>query len=837
MIKNSPQSPDAADNSLLRLTAEQLFQRCDPAQFSFETTADVKDLPEVMGQARAVDAIQFGIGIQREGYNLFVMGPTGSGRHAILRRFVDEKAALQPVVCDWCYVHRFADDHKPRALMLPPGRGRKLAGDMERLVNDLRTAIPAALTTDSYRAQLRQIQEEFTGREERAMADLRANARQQDVAVISTPTGFEIEPMKDGQALSVEEFQACPEDERERIKKNMAEVESRLGEFLETIPRWRHEAKQKIRDLKCSVAKNLVNNLIDGLRKDYADCPAVLEYLIEVQDDVVENIEIFLQSKESEQLTILGIPVGPAAPGESPFRRYRVNVLIDHGDDKGAPVIYEDNPTHDNLIGRIEFIHQIGVLVTDFLLIKPGALHRANGGYLILDAMKVLLQPFAWEALKRALRSREIRIESLGQALSLISTVSLEPQPIPLDVKVVLVGEREIYYLLHHFDPEFGELFKVAADLEEQMTRSPEATEVYARLISTLVRKDSLRPLDRTAVARVIEHSSRIAGDAEKLSVGMQRITDLLREADYFAGTSARRVVGAGDVQRAIDAQEHRAGRLRERLHEEIQRGTLLIESTGDKVAQANAMSVIELNGFAFGYPSRITARVRLGGGKVVNIEREVELSGPIHSKGVLILAGFLSGRYIPDRPLSLTASLVFEQSYGGVEGDSASLAELCVLLSALADAPIRQSLAITGSIDQHGRVQAVGGVNEKIEGFFDICNGRGLNGEHGVLIPATNIKHLMLRQDVVDAVAAGKFHVSAVSGIDQAMELLTGVSAGERAADGLFPAETLNHRVEQRLIAFAKSARAFHAPGGGEEEAWRAPRHSKAAKSTSPFP
>jgi predicted ATP-dependent protease len=431
--------------------------------------------------------------------------------------------------------------------------------------------------------------------------------------------------------------------------------------------------------------------------------------------------------------------------------------------------------------------------------------------------VKVLTQPFAWEALKRALRSHEIRIESLGQMLSLVSTVTLDPEPIPLDVKVALAGERLIFYLLHALDPEFEELFKVVADFDEDTARSA-TTIAYAQLLGTLARKDGLRPFDQTAVARVIEESSRIAGDAEKLSVGMRRIADLMREADYFAGVGRGKVVEAANVEQAIDAQERRAGRIRQRLQEEIQRGALMIDTAGEELAQVNALSCIELGGFAFGYPSRITARVRLGGGKVVNIEREVELSGPIHSKGVLILSGFLSGRYVPDRPLTLSASLVFEQSYGAVEGGSASVAELCALLSALAAAPVKQSLAVTGSINQHGYVQPIGGVNEKIEGFFDVCKARGLSGEQGVLIPSTNIKHLMLRQEILDAVATEKFHVYAVEHIDEAIELLTGLPAGQRGDDGKFPKGTLNHRVEQQLIEFAEKARAFRTLEVGEE-------------------
>ena len=459
---------------------------------------------------------------------------------------------------------------------------------------------------------------------------------------------------------------------------------------------------------------------------------------------------------------------------------------------------------------------QLGALVTDFNLIKAGALHRANGGYLILDARKVLLQPFAWEELKRALSSEEIRIEVLGQTLSLISTVSLEPESIPLDVKVVLLGERLLYYTLSQLDPDFAELFKVAADFEDQMDRTPENHLLYARMIATMVRQEGLRPFDREAVARVIEQSARLAGDAERLSTHVRSIADLLREADYWAGEAQHSVVTAADVQRAIDAQVYRSDRVRERIQEEIQRGTILIDTQGAAVGQVNGLSVLTLGQFAFGRPSRITALVRLGRGEVIDIEREVALGGPIHSKGVLILSSYLGARYARDQPLSLSASLVFEQSYSGVEGDSASSAELYALLSALADLPIKQSLAVTGSVNQHGQVQAIGGVNEKIEGFFDICRAQGMNGEQGVLIPASNVKHLMLRPDVVEAVAAGHFHVYPVETIDQGIELLTGVPAGEPDETGAFPAGSVNQRVEARLRELAERRLAFGVPERG---------------------
>jgi lon-related putative ATP-dependent protease len=799
------------------LAPSELRSVCDPAGFDFDSTAALEDLGEALGQRRAVDAIQFGIGIRREGYNLFAMGPEGVGRRTIVRGFLEQQAPAREVPPDWCYVFNFDTPHKPRALQLPPGRAPKFKRSMARLVEDLRAGIPAAFEADQYRTQRQEIENAFSERQEQAFGAIGERAKQQGVALLRTPGGFGFAPMRKDAVMSPQEFHELPADEQKRLEAAIAVLQEELEGVIHEVPKWRREAQHKLRDLNRAVTQTAVSSLIEELKTEYEALPAVGEYLAEVQEDVLDRAEFFQQPKDGEQPTLLGIPL-QAETFEQPLRRYSVNMLIGHEEAKGAPIVYEDNPTHDNLSGRIEHVAQMGTLVTDFTLIKAGALHRANGGYLVLDALKVLSQPFAWEALKRALRSREIRTQSLGQVLSLVSTVSLEPEPIPLDVKVVLVGQRILYYLLHAYDPEFGELFKVAVDFEEDMARDAHSDLLYARVVATIARREELRPLARAAVARVIEHGAREAGDADKLSVQMRGLADLLREADYWAGAAGRETVAAEDVQRAIDAQEDRSGRVRGRLQEEILRGRLLIDTSGARAGQVNALAVVQLGDFAFGVPHRVTARARLGGGRVVDIERESELGGPIHSKGVLILAGFVSGRYATGKPLSLAASLVFEQSYGGVEGDSASSAELYALLSVLADAPVRQSLAVTGSVNQHGDVQAIGEVNRKIEGFFDVCAARGLTGEQGVLIPAANTRNLMLRQDVVDAVAAGKFHVYPVTTIDQGIEILTGVPAGERDARGQFPPGSINLRVEQRLSEYADRLRSFGAPG--------APRH-----------
>ena len=793
------------------LSAQQLRQICDPAQFDFETTAKLQDLGEIVGQERAVDAIKFGIGIQCEGYNLFALGPSGTGKRTTIRQFLDQRAAAEPIPLDWCYVNNFEQPHKPRALRLPPGQGVVLHKDMEQLIEELRTAIPATFESEDYRTRRQEAEEEFKERQEKAFGEIQEEAKERGIALIRTPVGLAFAPLREGEVISPDEFQELPEEKRKQVETDISDLQEQLQAIIYQVRQWEREAREKVKELDRQIAMSIVGHPVDELRKKYAELANVVDYLNEVQQDVIENADEFRKTEETPQ--IMGIPLPRSLLGPPAFRRYQVNVLVDHSESEGAPVVYEDHPTYNNLIGRIEHIAQMGALLTDFSLIKPGALHRANGGYLILDARQMLLQPYAWDGLKRALRSREMRIESLGQVLSLVSTVSLEPESIPLDVKVVLIGERLLYYLLHRFDPDFGELFKVEADFNEEIARSPENNLLYARLVATMVSRQGLRPFDRGAVARIIERSARITRDAEKLSVHLLSIADLLRETDYWADVTGNGVATADDVQRAIDAQIHRADRLQERVQEEITRGTILIDTAGERVGQVNGLSVIVLGNFAFGRPSRITARVRMGKGKVMDIEREVELGGPIHSKGVLILAGFLGARYAAEHPLSLSASLVFEQSYGGVEGDSASLAELCALLSALAKVPVKQSLAVTGSVNQHGQVQPIGGVNEKIEGFFDVCQARGLTGEQGVIIPVSNVQHLMLRQDVVEAVAAGQFHVYSVQTVDQATEILTGIPAGERDEEGNFPEGSINQLAEARLIELAEKQRAFAAP------------------------
>jgi len=797
----------------VHLEPAQLCRNADLSGIGFETTDDLADITEVVGQARAAEAIRFGTGMRNNGFNIYALGPSGPEKRDLVQQFFESQAKTEATPPDWCYVYNFAQDHKPLGIQLPPGLGKVLHSDMAALVLELQTVLSAAFESEEYQSRRHVITEEFRERQAEEFDELQERAGGENVALIRTPSGIALAPTLEGEVLTREQIHELSAEEQQAIEDKIEVLQQDLQRILRQVPGWQRGMRERLNELNREVADLAVGTLIDELRETYAHYPEVIAHLDAVQEDVVANAEQFLPQQEPGASQSAW-----AMQQESqshPLRRYSINVLIDHSEMDGAPVIYENNPTYQNLLGRVEHRAQMGALMTDFMLIKPGALHRANGGYLILDARSLMTQGYAWEALKRALKSREIRVESLGQQLSIISTVSLEPEPIPLEVKVALIGDRRLYYLLSELDPEFGELFKVAADFDDQMAWDDGSEVLYARLIATLARREKLLPFDRGAVERLMVQSARQVADSLKLSTRTRGITDLMLEAGYWAREGGREVVSLEHVQQAIDAQIGRVSRIREHSQEAMSRKIKLIATGGSVVGQINGLSVLMLSDFAFGQPTRITARTSLGRGQVVDIEREVELGGPLHSKGVMILTGFLTGRYAQEQPLSLSASLVFEQSYGGVDGDSASSAELYALLSAIAEVPIKQSLAVTGSVNQNGEVQAIGGVNEKVEGFFDVCKAQGLSGEQGVMIPYANIQHLMLRQDVVDAVGAGKFHIYAVEHIDQGIEVLTGLPAGQPDAQGIYPEETINGKVQRRLKTMAERLQDFGQPAG----------------------
>ncbi|MBI1180306.1 MAG: AAA family ATPase [Alphaproteobacteria bacterium] len=794
----------------LPLPESALCGCCDAAALGFETTAELSEEDGIVGQQRAVEAIRFALGIDRSGYNLFAVGPRGTGKYRLVSRLVGEAARARRADRDWAYVYNFDDERRPNALSLPAGKGAELESAMEQLVRDMLAALSSAFSGEDYRNALQSIQEQVERRQSAALDELRARAREKNVTLLNTPMGFGFAPLEDGKVMEPERFNQLPEDERRRIEHDIEELQEALRTAMQKMPSLLQEVRKKIQELNEETAEFAIGGLIRTVQGRFDALEEVKAYLDQVHADLKQNIELFLKG-QSGQDGKEGPP--PQLVREQFLRRYRVNLIVEQAADAPAPVVYEDEPTYERLMGRIEHRAEMGTLLTDFSMIRAGALHRANGGTLILDARKVLMQPQAWEALKRTLRAGEVRIEPVFSAMGLPTTVTLEPEPIPLKVKIVLLGESDIYYLLHGLDPEFSSLFKVMADFDERVVRSDDTIRQMARMVAARARGDGLKPFDRDAVARLIDDMSRAEEDSERLSANVEHLTDLMREADYMAGQAGRDVVARADVEEAIDARRRRVGRIAQRMQAEMLRQTILVDTAGAVVGQINGLSVFSIGGAMFGKPSRITARAWLGRGDLIDIERAVALGGPLHSKGVLILAGYLGEQYSQDTPLSLSASLVFEQSYGGVDGDSASSAELYALLSALAEVPIFQHFAVTGSVNQRGQVQAIGGVNEKVEGFFDLCAERGLNGRQGVLIPTANVKHLMLHRRVTDAVAEGKFQIHAVSAIDQGIEILTGVAAGIPDAEGRFPPGTVNALVADRLHRFADARRRFGLP------------------------
>ncbi|SCA57358.1 ATP-dependent protease La Type II [Candidatus Terasakiella magnetica] len=787
---------------LKTLKRKDLYRACDPKIFEFTTTDELDDLDQFVGQDRALEAAKFAIGMQGNGYNLFAFGPRGTGKSSLVLRLLKDKAQDKPVPKDWVYVNNFDLPHKPKAISFEPGKARGFADAMDQLVDDLKATIPQAFEKEEYRQRRDTLEQKYKDVQEKAFGDFQERGEKRNIGLLRTPTGFALVPLKDGAILKPEEFQSLSQKDQDARKEAIDELQEELTQIVEDLPRMEKEYRLSVRELNREVTQYAVEHQIMELRKAYKGHELVEAYLDDVEEDVIETADDFLPQEQNNQ--VAGLAMLGAKPPD--FSRFQVNVIVDHDEKaKGAPIVEEDHPTLPNVVGRIESIATYGTQVTDFTLIKAGALHQANGGYLMLDIHKILMQPFAWEALKRILHAKSIRIESAAESYGVGSTMMLEPEPIPLDIKVVLLGDPQLYYLLNHLDPDFHELFKVAADFDDRMERSNDTMCTYARLIATFVRQEGLLALDPPGVARIVEHGSRLCEDSERLTTHMASIVDLVREADYWCREDKQWVISKSHIEKAIDAKIYRSDRIRERILDEIHRGTIHIDTEGEVVGQINGLAVLQLDHFMFGRPSRISCTVRMGRGEIVNIEREVALSGPLHSKGVLILTSFLAHRFAKDRPLSLTANIVFEQSYSNIDGDSASSTELYSLLSALADVPIKQSLAVTGSVDQYGHVQAIGGVNEKIEGFFDVCMARGLNGEQGVLIPQDNVKHLMLREDVVEACERGDFHIYPVKDIDQGIEILTGVPAGELDEHGQYPIGTINRLAAVRLMSFTR--------------------------------
>ena len=808
----SLESPAGPADSPLRVAAASLRRRLDPASLPFETTAEVEPLATLIGQPRVRDALAFGLEMDGFGYNLFLAGAPGSGRAETIRDYLARYAPSRPPADDWVYVHDFDHPQRPHAIRLPPGRARELAADMDELITAVRRHIGMAFEIEGYEERRRQSLAEFARRRDGVLADMRRFAGEHGFALQATPSGLLAAPVLGDRQLTPDDIRLLTPERQAELERNGAQVQEAIVAGLRRLHQLDREAADRLRQVDREIVTYAIAPLLQSLREKYEGLPDVPAQLDRVRTDIIDNVP---------DLRPPGPGVGPPGPpwaeggGEERANRYRVNALVSNGSRPGAPVVFEPNPSYYNLIGRVEYRGVLGTLVTDFRQIRAGALHRANGGFLVLEVADVLRSPLAWEALTRALRARELRIESLGEQLSPTPTISLAPEPIPLDVKVVLIGTTALFNLLQAVDEGFGELFKVRVDFAPDMEWSEEHVGSYAAFISRRVGESGLRHFDRGAVARVVEQGARLRDHQRKLSTRLQEIGDLVTEASFWAGRAGHDVVQAADVDEAVARRESRSNLMEERTQELITERTIRIDTEGRRVGQVNGLEVVELGDFRFGLPARVTARVAMGRGTVESIEREIDLSGPIHSKGFLILTGYLAGQYGQDWPLALRATLTFEQSYGGVDGDSASSTELYALLSALADLPLAQGIAVTGSVDQHGEVQAVGGVTDKIEGFFRVCRSRGLTGDQGVAIPAANVPNLMLTDEIVRAVEEGRFHVWALQSVDEGIELLTGVPAGRRQADGAYPAGTVHRLVQDRLRRYAERLNALGQPDG----------------------
>jgi len=785
----------------LLVPAEKLRWKCDPAAFDFKTTEELPDLEDAIGQERALRSIEFGLDMQGTGFNLYISGETGTGRASTIRSILKKRTADEPQPCDWLYVHNFKDHDAAVSLSLPAGRGSELAADMKELIEAFKEDIPKALESREYENRRTEVLETYQATNSELFQTLEKACEKRGFTLQRTVSGLVVVPQKEGRNYTQEEYEALPQKKREKLEKDGKELTERLNEVLRQVRESEKATKDALSQADRELGMSCLGHRLDPLRQKYGEFPRVLAYLEAVQEDILNNLEDFKPQVPQSQIPGLKMP-----RQEPTFERYEVNVLVDNREATGAPVIFESNPTYNNLFGRIEHVMQYGgVAVTDFTMIRSGALHRANGGYLVIDAREVLINPFVWDSLKRCIRTGEIRIEDVLEQYRFMTMVSLKPEPVPLQAKIILVGSPWIYYLLFHLDPDYRKFFKVKAEFDNRVARTPEIMRDYALFVATHCRCEKLLHFDRSGVARLLEYTSRMVEDQEKLSSQFMEIADFIREAGFWARKDGHAIVSGADVQRAAEEKLYRVNRIEERLQELYDDGTIMVDTDGAVAGQINGLSVISLGDHTFGRPSRITARVYSGQAGMVNVEREVKLSGPIHDKGVMILTGYLGGTFAVEHPLSLSASICFEQSYDGVEGDSASSTELYALLSALSGVPIRQGIAVTGSVNQRGIIQPIGGVNYKIEGFFAVCKSKGLTGRQGVMIPRANERNLMLHDDVAAAVAAGQFHIWSVETIEQGIEILTGMAAGTRARNGAFPKGTLYHLVDARLRRMAE--------------------------------
>jgi len=796
-----------------KLSPESLRWICDPSAFAFKTTAELPPLKGIIEQDRATRAIHFGLDISSPGYNIYVSGLTGTGKTTVIKTFLEEIAAKMPCPDDWCYVYNFRDPSCPTILNLPAGRAKALRAEMEELVDYLKVEIPKAFESKEYEESIGSLMRETQALQQKLLAQLSEKTRAQGFDIEFTKVGISLIPILEEKRISAEEYEALDPEAKKRIEEGRSGLDQEIQAFLRQVREANKESHDRISNLHRRVGLYVVGSRIDGIKEQYSGFPQVVGYLQDVQEHVLSHLDDFREDTEKSEST--GSSQLQLEISENPFAKYTVNIVVDNTDLKGAPVVIETNPTYFNLFGRVERRAKFGVLSADFTMIRAGSYAKANGGFLVVNARDVLINSGVWETLKRAIKNKEVRIEDIAEQLGVAQVAGMRPNPIPANVKVIMIGHQLIYHELFSMDEDFRKIFKVKADFDSEMPKNANTFKDYASFIGSRCSDEGLLHFDPSGVAQVVEYGAWLVNDQQKLSARLSDVADIVREASYWAGNAEKKIVSAEHVHRAIDEKCFRSCLIEERIRDLITEGTILVDIKGETIGQVNGLAVIDLGDIRFGKPSRITAKTFMGKGGVVDIERESKMSGKIYDKGVLILSGYLGAKYAQKRPLSLAASLCFEQSYEGIDGDSASSTELYALLSSLSNVPIKQGIAVTGSVDQNGQIQPIGGVNQKIQGFYDLCKVKGLTGDQGVMIPVQNVKNLMLRRDVVDAVAEGRFHIYAVSTIDEGIEILTGVPAGKCTDGHAYNKGTINYFVENRLKAFAEGLKKF---GTGEE-------------------
>jgi len=787
------------------LRVEQLKKTCDYEMFDFETTKEIEPLEGIIGQERASRAMEFGVRVEKQGYNIYVAGLNGTGRNTYTRSIIERIAREKPVPEDWCYVYNFEDPDQPIDISMPSGIGAQFKEDMDKLNQKLKEQIPKAFSGEEYNKRKSRILQQFQEESAKLMEELNETAKEYGFIFKRNVNGFISIPLIDGKPVSEEQYRELDEETLKEIEERNGQLQMITVEVFNKIKELEREIQDVLKKLDEEVGMNAAGYLIKQMKQKYErfNCERVLEHLDRVQKDIIENVTDFKGNEEDSSST--NIPWLVKAKKTDHTFKYRVNLFIDSSKLEHAPVIIENNPTYYNLIGKVEYENQLGVLTTNFTKIKPGALHRANGGYLIIQARDVLTNQFAWEALKRALKTKQVSIENIGEHIGYVATSSLKPKPIPLDVKVVMIGNYNIHQLLYNLDEDYKKLFKIKADFEIEMNKNDEHMYKIASFISKRCKVENLRHFHKSAVGKVIEYSSRLAERQNKLSTRFNEIVEIIDESDAWAGMEDARYVMEEHVTKAIKEKIYRSNKYEKKIQEYIMDGTILIDTEGTVVGQVNGLSVLDMGEYSFGRPSRITAATYAGKKGIINIEREAKMSGNIHDKGVLILSGYLGRKFAQKSPLSLTTSIAFEQSYGGIDGDSASSTELYAVLSSLSEIPIKQNIAVTGSVNQNGEIQPIGGANQKIEGFFRVCMGKGLTGDQGVMIPYQNVDNLMLDDDVIEAVREGKFHIYPVKTVEQGIEILTGIPAGVPDLEGNYPEGTVYRKVQKKLEDFRK--------------------------------